>query len=368
MTDSEIARLRLNAQGLVPSAPASGCQTTAEAVFRLGAMQAQDYEGALWALGLRLAQAGLPLRRAAVEQAVWDRQIVRTWPMRGTLHFVAAADVRWMLALLTPRVLQASTKRQSQLEIDAQVLTRSAQVLETELADGQILSRSLLLERLEAAGIRTDQQRGYHLLSWHAQQGRICCGPPQGKQPTFVWLESWLPPAPERDRDSALAEIALRFFNGHGPATLADLMRWTGLTARDARRGLEQVSGQLETLERASERYWMAPGLSPAPADSLLLLPGFDEYLLGYKDRSAVLAPEYAAAICPGNNGMFMPTLVHNGRVGGIWKRKLTARSVSLQLQPFADPLSASWQAALPAAAARYGHFLGKAVIWDAAA
>ncbi|MGV3526923.1 MAG: winged helix DNA-binding domain-containing protein [Candidatus Sericytochromatia bacterium] len=363
MKPTSLARLRLSAQGLVPGA--RSFQTPADVVSHLGALQAQDYEGALWSVGLRLLQAGVPVQREAIEAAVSQRQIVRTWPMRGTLHFVAPADIRWMLQLMTPRSLAASAKRQAQLEIDASVLKRSAEILETELADGQVLSRPALLERLEAGGIATGQQRGYHLLSWHAQKGLICFGPLQGKQPSFVWLESWVPPAPVWERDQALAEIARRFFRGHGPASLSDLMRWTGLTARDSRRGLEQVTGELEVLETPSERYWMAPGQVPAASDSLLLLPGFDEYLLGYKDRSAVLAPEHAATICPGNNGMFMPTLVCNGQVMGIWKRTLSARKVRLHLQPFAPPLPPAITQALPQAATAYGAFLDKPAEWS---
>jgi hypothetical protein len=351
-----IAQLRLAYQGI----SSSRHQSVQEVVTWLGALQAQDYAGAKWSLGLRLADG----RDEQIEAAIQARQIVRTWPMRGTLHFVAATDVRWMLKLMTPRIVQNSKKRRQQLEIDDDLLLRTQNLFSQALQGGQVLSREALMTLLEAEGISTQGQRGYHLLWWCAQQGLICFGPIQGKQQTFVLLEDWLPADTRQlSRDEALCEIASRYFSSHGPASLKDLIWWTGLTAKDARAGLNFASEALIEEKVAATSYWRssdsASEASFAPGQTRLhLLPGFDEYLLGYTDRSAVLAPEHAQKICPGSNGMFSPTLVIDGQVTGTWKRSLKKTTVSLQISPF-RPLSPSEQQALIPAAERYGRFLG---------
>ncbi len=199
MDSATIARLRLERQQ-IRRHPAA---TPAQVVAALCAMQAQDYAGTLWSIGLRLQGAIV----ADVEQAIAERTIVRTWPMRGTLHFVAAADVRWLLKLLAPRVIAGSARRHHQLELEEAIFARSRTLFADALQGGQQLARSALLQILEAAGISTAGQRGYHILWRLAQEGLICCGPMAGKEQTFVLLEEWLPPAPERDREAALARI-----------------------------------------------------------------------------------------------------------------------------------------------------------------
>ena len=145
-------------------------------------MQAQDYLGGLWAVGLRTKGA----TEASVEDAVARRAIVRTWPMRGTLHFVAADDVRWMLPLLTPRVIAGARSRYRQLEMDDAVFTKSARVAERSLVGGKVLRRDALYELWNTAGIPTHDSRGLHLLGYLAQTGLICFGPRDGKQHTFT--------------------------------------------------------------------------------------------------------------------------------------------------------------------------------------
>jgi hypothetical protein len=158
----------------------------------LGAVQAQDYLGSLWAIGLRLQNA----TEQAIEQALATRAIIRTWPMRGTLHIVAAADVRWMLELLTPRVVARSARRlQQQFSVDEAVLARSRQVLVRALQGGQQLSRDAMYQALEAAHISTASGRGLQILWRLAQEGLVCFGAREGKQHTFVLLDEWAPNA-----------------------------------------------------------------------------------------------------------------------------------------------------------------------------
>ncbi len=352
MTGFDIAHRRLYNQSITPAA----FEKPGDVVKRLGAVQAQDYLGALWAVGLRLKAATEP----TIEQAIRDRQLIRTWPMRGTLHFVAPEDVRWLLALLTPPVMARAGRRHQQLELDQAAFAGAEALFAAALRDGQQLTRNDMMAVLEQGGIATGGQRGYHLLWWAAQNGLICFGPRQGKQDTFVWLDEWLPPGNSLSRAEALAELAHRYFSGHGPATVQDFRWWSGLPAAEARTGLEMVKAQLAHDKFDGQSYWFSPSLPTTPTDSpaAYLLPGFDEYLLGYKDRRAVLEPAHANKVVPGGNGMFRPIIVSDGRVVGTWKRTLRKTKVRLNLEPF-EVLSPAQLEAAAIAAEPYGRFLG---------
>jgi hypothetical protein len=354
MTASDIANLRLIHQQIAQPT----YKTAAQVVAGLGAMQAQDYTGALWSIGLRLRNA-TPTTEADVEQAIAERTIVRTWPMRGTLHFVAAADVRWMLELLTPRIVAGSAGRYKQLELDDGVFTRSKKVLAKALQGGQHLTRDDTMAVLERNKISTTGQRGYHILGRLAMDGLICFGPRAGKQHTFVLMEEWLPNAHRLQRDEALAELARRYFIGHGPAMLGDFARWADLTLTDARAGLAAVAPDLRQELVDGTAYWLRADAKDLPhTATMFLLPGFDEFLLGYADRSATLDAQHVQKVIPGKNGMFMPTLVVNGRVSGIWKRTMTKKLVQIEVSPFAALKNTEW-AALEVVAQRYGQFVG---------
>jgi hypothetical protein len=347
-----IARFRLANHGIAnPTFAQPG-----DVVTWLGAVQAQDFGGALWAIGLRMTGA----TERSIEQAIADRAIVRTWPMRGTLHFVAPQDVRWLLALLTPRVIAQSAGRYRQLELDEATFTRGKEVFAKALQSRRQLTRDEMLQALEQAGISTAGQRGYYLLGRSAQDGLICFGTRRGKQQTFTLLDEWVPLTRSLPRDEALAELTSRYFTSHGPATVQDLMHWAGLTAAEANTGLATAGKALIRETIADRVYWMpceAPQINHC-TPSVHLLPGFDEYLLGYRDRSAVLDPAHAQRICPGGNGMFNPTIVIDGVVTGTWKRTFKGGAVVIETTPF-RPLTAAEGDALGAAADRYGRFLG---------
>jgi hypothetical protein len=327
-----------------------------DVVRRMGAVQAQDYLGSLWAVGLRTGGA----TEGDVESAIADRGIVRTWPMRGTLHFVAAADVRWMLGLLTPRVVARSAGRYRQLELDERTFARSRDVLARALRGGRSLTRNALYGELEAARIPVMGQRGIHILSRLAQDGLICFAAREGKQHTFALLEEWVPAAKSLKRDDALAELARRYFESHGPATLQDFVWWSGLKTADARAGLEAAEPSLlrETVE--GQTYWLPSSTAesedgPPPA---LLLPVYDEYTVAYRDRSAVLSRSDAGRA---GNGIFRHVLVIDGRVAGTWARALRKDSVVITLRPFVK-LGRAEARAVAAVADRYGKFLGASV------
>lgn len=193
----------------------------------LGAVQAQDWYGSPWAVGSRMQDA----TGATIEQAIADGSIVRTWPMRGTLHFVAPADVRWMLQLLASRVVAANRARiERDFGLDEATLKRSRKIVEKALRGGQPVARGELYAALDAGGIDSARMCGIHVTGWLAHHGVICGGPRVGRQPTFVLLDAWVAPTPPKTRDEALHALALRYFHSHGPATAQDLAWWSGLT------------------------------------------------------------------------------------------------------------------------------------------
>ena len=330
-----------------------------DVVSHLCALQAQDYLGSLWAIGLRTTGC----TQADIEAAITDRTIVRTWPMRGTLHFVAAEDVRWMLDLLAPRVIQRSAGRNLQLGLDAETIALAGELFARALAGGARLTRGEMMGLLGEAGISTEGQRGYHLLWHHAQGGLICLGPMDGKQQTFVLLDEWVPPAEPLPRDEALARIARRYAVGHGPVAAEDLARWAGLTTTEARAALAGASDSLARTDSDGVEYWAAPdepdaAPSTTPSARVHLLPAFDEFIIGYADRRPVLGEhfdEFNSAVS--SNGMFSPTVIADGRVVGLWKRTLRRSDVRVAVTPF-EPLGVH-RDALTDAARRYGRFLG---------
>jgi hypothetical protein len=344
MTFTDIARQRLTNQRI----EGEKFERPEEVVRWLGALQAQDYPQALWAIGLRLQSATV----ADVERAISDGKIVRTWPMRGTLHFVPPEDVKWRLKLSASRILARDGRRLEQLGLDEGIMERCKELFYDALKGNGRVSRPEAMQLLEAAGISTQNQRGYHILWYLSQSGLICPGPMQGKQQTFVLLDEWVPDSRELSREESLAELATRYFASHGPATVHDLAWWAGLTVTEARSGLEAAMSGLVSEKIDGKEYWMigdAPGHTAHDGSRVHLLPAFDEYLLGYKDRGAVLAVEEAQRVVPGKNGVFLPTIVAGGRVVGTWRRKLKKNAVDITLSPFAhldDPEERAIEAA----------------------
>ncbi len=327
-----------------------------EVVTWMGAIQAQDYLQSLWAIGLRMQSATV----ADIEQAIADRKILRTWPLRGTLHFVPPEDAQWMLKLSAARILALDKRRLEQLELDETIIERSQQLFYDALKGGRRLSRPDMMKLLEDAGISTRGQRGYHLLWYMAQTGLICLGPIEDKQQTFVLLDEWVPQSRELSREESLAVLVERYIASHGPTTMQDFAGWAGLTVADSQAGLEAAKSGLLAEKIHGQEYWMAkdaPGQKAHHSSSVHLLPGFDEYLLGYKDRSAVLAAEHAPKIVPGKNGVFLPTIVVAGLVVGTWKRTLGKTSLDVVLNPFTQLGDSEESATL--AAKWYSDFLG---------
>lgn len=346
VSNATLAALRLTALGIADA----DAPTPVEAVRRSLAMQAQDLGGALWSIGLRVPGS----TAAGVEAAHEGGEIVRSWPMRGTLHLIAADDLSWMLRLTGQRMVRAAEGRRRQLGLEAADFVRAEELARGELSGGRRASRAALLAAFDAGGLSPAGQRGVHTLGQLAQTGVLV----QSARDTWSLLEEWVPRPRRLDPDEALREFALRYMLGHGPATARDFAWWSSLTLTDARAGLAAAAAELDTVEVDGETYYLRPGLEPA-ARAVHLLPGFDEFVLGYTDRTAQLPKQHFLTIVPGGNGVFLSTIVVDGQIVGTWRReKATTKLVTVSLAPFGG-LSATTLRAVRARLRRYAGFLG---------
>ena len=326
-------------------------ETPLQVVKHMGAIQAQDFGQAVWAVGLRMKNPSL----AVIEKAIVDKEIILTWPMRGTIHFVPAEDAKWMLKLMAAKGVRAGLSHARQLGVTDEIMTKAEGVFASALAGGKQLTRGAMMQCLIDAGIDTTAQRGYLLLRHFSQTGLLCLASAEGKQQTFALLNEWIPTSIKLEKDEALAEIAVRYFVSHGPATIRDFANWTGLTMTDAKTALQMVKSQLlSEIIKGDEYYFQGSPSSVVPG--IHLLPGFDEYFLGYKDRSAIISTEHASKVVPGGNGVFKPMILSNGQVVGTWKRILKKSSVAITYDFFDSPLSAR---TLNVEAEAYARFVG---------
>jgi len=350
MTDLEIIRRRLFNHSL----SISRFEKPEDVVKWLGAVQAQDYHGAKWALGLRATG----LNDTAIEQAFNAGKILRTHLLRPTWHFVTPADIRWLLALTAPRINALSASYYRKLELDDAVFSRSNNAMAKALQGNNQLTRKVLRFVLQQAGIIVDNLRFAFLLMRAELDGVICSGARHGKQFTYALLDERVPRVKRLKRDEALAELTRRYFKSHGPAILADFVKWSGLTMTDARAGLEMVKSELLHEDLRDRTYWFA-GKAPAVkrgAPAAYLLPAYDEYCVAYKDYTLTLDPIYYKQAILGN------ALVINGRSAGIWKRTFNNGAVVISSSPFSK-LTATEDRALRAVARRFGEFLELPVV-----
>ena len=346
------------------SSPTAAVPDVASVVTWFGAMQSQDLGSGLWSFGARLPHLNLTDICAALER----REALRTWPMRGTVHFVPPRDARWMLELMGVRALAGAARRREHLGLSAVLAERAVEVLGTALAGGGRMTRAECVATLRAAGINADGQLAYHLLWYASQQGVTCIAPNIGSEQTFVLLSEYVPDPHLPERDEALATMALRYFRSHGPSTVKDFVGWTGLTSADCKRGIAAAGESLVSVdvegtpmvEFSNEADRRATASEPDP-DAVIAVSGFDEYLLGFKDRSLMLAAEHKQAIIPGSNGIFMWTIVRGGRVIGTWKRSPKTAKTVVDVLPLIT-LRAKDRKAVEAAFLPYQRFLGRPV------
>lgn len=356
---SEIPQLRLRCQHLT-SAPLADPL----AVVRwLTAVQAQDYYGALWALSLRLEHT----TAADLDPLLNSGELLRTHVLRPTWHFVAPEDIRWLLQLTGPRVLGINASMYRQLGLDEVTLARSLEVITQALQGGRHLTRAELGEALQEVNIAgTSGQRLTYVVMHAEQHGVICSGPRRGKQFTYALLDEWVPPASERTRDEALAELTRRYFLSHGPATVYDFANWSGLTLSDGRIGLSLVQNELDHAEIDGQTYWFTPDPPQAVVDPprAFILSVFDEYTIGYKDRRAIASELVSERL--GNLGNALTyLLVLDGQVIGSCRRTLQKETVTVEVDSF-QTLASDDREAISAAAQRFGRFLEQeaVIVW----
>ncbi len=323
----------------------------------LGAVQSQDYPAAKWALGLRAEG----FTDADIEQAFTDGTILRTHVMRPTWHFVLPSDIRWLLALTAPRVNAGIASRHRMLELDDALFVKSNNLLAKALEGGKQLTRPELADVLQRGGIRADDTgRLTHIIMRAELDAIICSGARQGRQFTYALLDERAPRTMPLERDEALAKLAGRYFASHGPATLQDFVWWSGLTMADARAGVKMVESELVNETIDGQTYWHSPSKVTAGniSQAVYLLPNFDEYGVGYRDRSAIFDAAHAENLDSRGNILFIHALVIGGQVAGIWKRTHKQDGVIVEVSPFA-PLDNAIHDTLAGAAERYGRFVG---------
>ena len=325
----------------------------------LGVVQAQDYAGAKWAV----AQRTKGISDAAMDQALADGTILRTHIFRSTWHFVTPADIRWMLDLTAPRIHALSATYHRKLELDNAIFKRTNAVLTKALQGGKQLTRAELSSVLQKSGIATGDLLRFTFLIIQAElDGIICSGGRRGKQFTYALLEERVPPTKALERDVALVELAQRYFVSHGPATLQDFVWWSGLTAADARQGLDSIRSKLISEVKNGQTFWFADSVpTRVPTPTIYLLPNYDEYTVGYTDRSAIFDRQHSEKLDSRGNFLFNHVIVINGQVIGTWKRIIKKGEVVIELTPF-RVLTKTENSAIADAAERYGNFLGLSV------
>lgn len=376
----DIAVHRLHSQQLAQT----DIQTPGEMVAWLGAVQSQEYAGGKWALRLRLPHVADDV----IEQAFTDGAILRTHVMRPTWHFVTPADIRWILDLTAPRVNAASAFMYRKLELDDNLFARSNAVITKALAGGKQLTRAELGSALKEVGIAAEGMRLGYIASRAELDAVVCSGARRGKQFTYALLDERAPNAKILARDEALAELIMRYFTSHGPATTDDFAWWSGLTKTDAKAGVEMVGSDLEKEVIDGKTYWLSASAMPPKSllTSALLLPTYDEYVIGYTDRSDLFeAPPTRTLGAGGNldfdsmidtqarsanlfqesaraNIVFDSMIVFGGKIIGTWRRTFSKGSVVIELAPLRAWTSVE-NDAVAAATEQFGDYLGMPVV-----
>jgi hypothetical protein len=354
MTLQEIAEIRLSNQKIA----GSEYTTAGDLVRWMGAVQAQDYAMAKWAIGARLVKS----TEEEIDAALSSGELIRMHLMRPTWHLVPAADVRWMLDLTAPRIRSGMKGRHRQLGITDAVVKKSNTVIEKALVKHTSLTKEELAAEFERAGLRTDENRFWHLVLCAELDGIVCNGPLRGNKQTFALLAERVPEKMGFTREESLAELARRYFTSHGPATVRDFAWWSGLSLTDAKQGAERIRTDFITEQAGPDKYWFRnPGPGRIPLNPLVrLLPAYDEFLIAYADRSASL-PEALNRKTVSVNGIFRPVIVVNGQVAGIWKRTVVKDRVLVECSVF-KPLTKQQRALAETEVQRYGRFLQREV------
>jgi len=356
---STVAERRLCNQHLT----STGLQRPGDVVEWFGAMQAQEYEPARWALGLRLRDG---IVDADIRRAFDAGRILRTHVMRPTWHFVTPADIRWLLELTAPRVHRIMSYYNRALGLDARTLTRGTGVIERALGEGRHLTRPELAEALQRARLPMIKDRLARVVMHAELEGVVCSGRRREHHFTYALLAERAPKARRLPRDEALATLGERFFRSHGPATIRDFAWWSGLTMAEGKRATEMIRARRAVVDGLT--YWTIEG-SPRRAGRIQpvhLLPIYDEYVVAYRDRKAVPHGPSTVGSFSTDPVIFRHALVIGGQIAGTWRTTRSTKGVMVQAVPLRR-LNSSERQAIDAAVQRYERFIGLPVAFSIA-
>lgn len=346
MKDDHLAGLRLFNQHI--SNP--HFNEPAGVVKHMVAMQAQDYAGAKWAVGLRTQNAN----EAVIEKAITEGKILRTHLLRPTWHFVSPVDIRWILALTAPRINAINAGMYKKFEVSNTIFNKTNDILIKAMQGNKHLTRAEITEALNQAGIATDDLRLTILLMHAELDAVICSGGRIGKQFTYALLDERAPATPALAHEEALTRLATGYFNSRGPATVHDFANWSGLTIADADIGLQNTKGQLISEVIAGKTYWMPGNTDIIPVKpKAYLLPAFDEFAIAYKHRDALVNPRY---LVQARHVIFDPVIVVDNQVAGNWKRTIKTKSIDISFNLYGK-LNKAQAKAVEMAAKRYYKF-----------
>lgn len=352
MTIKEISNIRLNSQKIA----AAEFKTANEIVKWMGAIQAQDFSMAKWAIGVRLPD----ITDKQIETSINNGEIIRIHVMRPTWHFISAEDIYWMLKLTAPKIKSSLKSRHKELELTEAVISKTKFIIEKTLSNGISLTRAELANEFEKVKIKTKGSRLSHILVRAELDGIICNGPVKENKQTYVLLNERVPHNKDLSRDESLAELAKRYFTSRCPATLYDFVWWSGLSVTEARQAMEYLKSDFITVTLGSEKFWFTNSFHDTGPEktSVHLLPAFDEFLISYKDRSSSLSASVNKKTVS-DNGIFHPSIVVNGQVNGLWKRTIKKNKVIIETD-FFQPVNKSIRRLIDKKAFIFGQFLNK--------
>lgn len=352
MTLTDIANLRLANQQI----SGGGFDAPKHLAAWMGAMQAQDYQAVKWAFGLRIPGSTV----STVEKVIDNGEIIRTHVLRPTWHFVSPDDLHWMLALSAPRIKPSLKYRQDYLGLTPLMLSDSNAII-AETVKGKHLGREEIAESLRSGGIElrngeAGNNRLSHILLWAELSGIICSGRSAGNTQTYALISERISGEKKYLKEESLGRLAIKYFSSHGPATLKDFAWWSGLTSPEIKVALEKAGSRLENAEVNSVKYWFAKDRKPnEEVNSAWLLPAFDEFIIGYTDRSAVISlADHKKAVS--QNGIFRPVIILNNQVAGLWKTTRSKNRIVIGLNLF-KAAGKSQRNAIGVAAEAYSRF-----------
>ena len=347
-TSADITKQRLIAQQL----SGTSLNTATEMVRWFGAVQAQEYAQTKWGMGLRLPH----LSDASIENEIMKGAILRTHLLRPTWHFVTAEDISWLLQLTAPRVEAINAFMYRKLELDTAIFYKCNRIILKILNDGKHLTRDEIntafkKNKIEANGLRLSY------IMMHAElEGVVCSGKRRGNQFTYTLLEEIIDKSKTCNKEEALAELAKRYFQSRGPATVRDFATWSGLTIKECLRAIEMQRSNLEKLVFENNDHYFLPAQKQAKKTmpGIQLLPIYDEYIMGYKDRSAIL--EFKNTSAPAHPFYFDCMIIDKGQIIGTWKRTIGQKQVELYYHLF-TPFTQKQEKAFNNSIKRFGRF-----------